>query len=166
MRSKLRKVIKLSKLLKIQTETKIKEEIISPLKTLELNVISTFHKIDELGNYTDYKWFYDLEKQQLIRYIKELHDIWNYRLQLSPNVKYNISPNGDPFRSINLYYILNYDIFFLKKSILNVINKFVDSGIDNEAKSLGAIYVLTALTLVSNDAAVSIPWLYQSVIPL
>jgi len=33
MRSKLRKVIKLSKLLKIQTETKIKEEIISPLKT-------------------------------------------------------------------------------------------------------------------------------------
>ena len=166
MRRKLRNVIKLSNLLKIPIETKIKVEIISPLKMFELNVISTFNKIDELGNYTYYKWFYDLEKQQLIRYIRELHDIWNYRLQLTPNVKHNISPNGDPFGSINLYNILNYDRFFLKKSILNVINKFVDSGLDNEAKSLGAIYVLTALTLVSNDAAVSMPWLYHSVIPL
>ena len=76
MKRKLRKVIKLSNLLKIPVETKIKEEIISPFKTFELNVISTFHKIDELGNYTDYKWFYDLDKQQLIRYIRELHDIW------------------------------------------------------------------------------------------
>jgi hypothetical protein len=131
-----------------------------------LNVISTFHKIDELGNYTDYKWFYDLEKQHLVRYIRELHDIWNYRLQLSSNVKHSISPNGDPFRSINLYNVLNYDRFLLKKSILNVINTFVNSGLDNEAKSLGAIYVLTALTLVSSNAAVSMPWLYHSVIPL
>ena len=39
----------------------------------------------------------------------------------------------------------------------------VKNGITEEDKSLGAFYVLSALTLVNNDAADSLPWLYQSV---
>ena len=39
----------------------------------------------------------------------------------------------------------------------------VSNGNSNEDKSLGAFYVLSALTLVNNDAAESLPWLYQSV---
>ena len=39
----------------------------------------------------------------------------------------------------------------------------VSNGNSNENKSLGAFYVLSALTLVNNDAAESLPWLYQSV---
>ena len=69
------------------------------------------------------------------------------------------------FRNINLYNILNYDVFFLKKVTLNIIDELINTGIDAEYKSLGAIYVLTALTLVSNDAAAAMPWLYHSVVP-
>lgn len=41
--------------------------------------------------------------------------------------------------------------------------KFVNSGIDKDSKTLGAYYVLGALTLVSTEASTSLPWLYQSV---
>ena len=161
----LKKIIKLSKILKINIQTKIKEEIISPKKTFELKVASIFNDIDELGNYTNYLWFYNLDKMQLIRYVRELYDIWTYRLQLDNDTKYKICSRGNPFRNLNLYNILNYDVFFLKKVTLNVINDFVNTGHDNDYKSLGAIYVLTALTIVSQDAATAMPWLYQSVLP-
>ncbi len=39
----------------------------------------------------------------------------------------------------------------------------VTKGINHASKTLGANYVLCALTLVNNDAAQSLPWLYQSV---
>ena len=41
--------------------------------------------------------------------------------------------------------------------------KFVNSGTDNDSKSLGAYYILGALTLVNTDAANALPWLFQSV---
>lgn len=39
----------------------------------------------------------------------------------------------------------------------------VNSGINNDSKSLGCYYILSALTLVNSDAAESMPWLYESV---
>jgi hypothetical protein len=39
----------------------------------------------------------------------------------------------------------------------------VFSGIDNDSKILGSYYVLGALTLVSQNAANSLSWLFQSV---
>ncbi len=160
------RMIRLCKILNIDIDIKIKQEIISPNKAFELRVISLFNKIDELGNYSDYNWFYKLEKHNLVRFIRELYDIWMYRLQLSNSIKRNICPRGDPFRNTNLYNILNLDVFILKKLIISVMEEFVHYGNDNESKSLGAIYILTALTLVSHDAASSLPWLYHSVMPI
>ena len=40
----------------------------------------------------------------------------------------------------------------------------IPSGIDQDSRSLGALYVLTALTLVSPNAADAMPWLYNSVV--
>lgn len=39
----------------------------------------------------------------------------------------------------------------------------VKSGHTADSRSLGAYYVLAALTLVSEDARIALPWLYQSV---
>jgi hypothetical protein len=50
----------------------------------------------------------------------------------------------------------------VKKYILEVLEKFVNSGIDRDSKSLGCYYVLGALTIVNPTAASSLPWLYQS----
>lgn len=51
----------------------------------------------------------------------------------------------------------------LRKYNLEILEKFVNSGIDRDSRCLGAYYVLGALTLVSEDAATSLPWLYQAV---
>jgi hypothetical protein len=51
----------------------------------------------------------------------------------------------------------------VRKYTLEILENFVNSGIDRDNKCLGAYYVLGALTLVSEDAATSLPWLYQAV---
>ena len=56
------------------------------------------------------------------------------------------------------------DLDSAKNSILNVIENFINNGVDNDSKSLGAYYVLASLTLVNSNAAEAIPWLYQSVL--
>jgi len=55
------------------------------------------------------------------------------------------------------------NIINIKKNVLDILEKLVNSGVDKDNKSLGAYYVLGALTLVNNNAATSLPWLFQSV---
>ena len=50
-----------------------------------------------------------------------------------------------------------------ESNLLAVLEKLVNTGVDKDSKSLGAYYVLGALTLVNQDAATSLPWLFQSV---
>jgi hypothetical protein len=73
-------------------------------------------------------------------------------------------PVGNPFtRLVNfnqLHTIENIDE--VRKYTLDILEKFVNFGIDRDNKCLGAYYVLGALTLVSEDAASSLPWLYQA----
>ena len=51
----------------------------------------------------------------------------------------------------------------VKVNILNIFDKMINSSTDQNNQSLGAFYILGALTLVSNQAAESMPWLYESV---
>ena len=51
----------------------------------------------------------------------------------------------------------------VRKLILDIIDKLVNTGIDKDNKCLGAFYVLGAITLVNTDAATTLPWLYQAV---
>jgi hypothetical protein len=73
-------------------------------------------------------------------------------------------PLGNPFTRMPTYQILQTmeNLDDVRKHILDVIDKFVNSGIDKDNKCLGAYYVLGALTLVNNDAATALPWLFQA----
>jgi hypothetical protein len=130
-----------------------------------MRTLTFFQNIDSLGNYSSPEWFLTLNRNQLIKFLRELSDIWNYRAQLSNEMKQNICPpNGDPFRNINLSYIVNEpDSLGIKKKVLDVLERFVNNGVDRDSKTLGAYYVLGALTLVNDSAASSLPWLFQSV---
>lgn len=142
-----------------------KENIEDKSKSIEFKIITLFQKIDEHGFITNIEWFNSLSRIHLLRYIRELGDIWNYRAQLSLETKRNICPpNGNPFVYFNNQnFYSTVSINQLKYSILKVIECLVNTGVSNESKSLGAFYVLAALTLVNTDAAESLPWLYQSV---
>ena len=158
-------IIKLSKILKIDIILNIEPTInLSDAKTIELRALSLFQNINALGNYSDSAWFLSLNRIELIKLVRELSDIWNYRLQITNETKRNICPpHGDPFRNINMSYIYSEpEINIVKKVILEFLEKFVNSGVDTDSKSLGAYYVLGALTIVNNSAATTIPWLFQT----
>jgi hypothetical protein len=65
---------------------------------------------------------------------------------------------------INLQMLRQQSRETLRNTSLYVIENMVDKGQDANAKSLGAFYVLAALTLVNQDAAAALPWLYESVV--
>ena len=162
------KIIKLSPCLNIELTINLeKEDISDKKKYLEFKLINVFQKIDEFGFITQLEWFNDLSRTELLRYIRELSDIWNYRAQLSNEVKRSICPpNGNPFNNVNntLHLLMNQNIDQIRFNVLKVMENLIKNGINNENRSLGAFYVLSALTLVSPQAAESLPWLYQSVV--
>jgi hypothetical protein len=163
----LKMIVRTSKILniKINVDFDTNIGIVSNAKNVELRALALFQNIDSLGNYSSPEWFLTLNRIQLIKFLRELTDIWNYRAQLSNEIKQNICPpTGDPFRNINISHIINEnDILNIKKYILDVLEKFVNNGVDRDSKTLGAYYVLGALTLVNDSAATSLPWLFQSV---
>ncbi len=160
-----RDLLRLSLVLKIDIKTKIEEEpVVSFKKALELRVRALFQAIDELGNYSKPEWFLNLGKEMLIDFLNELIDIWHYRVDLSSETKSAICPGGNPFCKIkdieDLEHVNNIDK--LREILLVPLEKMVYTGIDRDSKSLGALYILGALTLVNDEASTSLPWLYQS----
>jgi hypothetical protein len=131
---------------------------------VELRTLTLFQNIDAMGNYSDPKWFLSLSRHQLVKLIRELTDIWNYRAQLSNEIKRSICPpHGDPFRHFNMHFVqTDFDLVNVKKVILEVLEKFVNTGVDIDSRTLGAYYVLGSLTLVNPLAATALPWLFQS----
>jgi len=164
---KIRHFIQLSHTLKepIIITLKDNDENMSHKKRIALKTLSIFHRIDTFGHITDTSWFLTLERPQLIRFIRELQDIWEYRANLADHIKRQICPpNGHPFHGINITSLLQRNKETLQRNILYIMENLISKGINADSKSLGAFYILSALTLVSHSAAVALPWLYESVV--
>ena len=160
------RIIKLSNILKTKINLCIEKDMpdIGSDKALQLRTLELFQFIDRLGNYSSNEWFLSLSKIKLIRFLRELEDIWEYRASISFQNKIKICPpNGNPFLGINILNLryIEHDLK-LKFFVLNIIEKFVYSGIDETYQNLGAMYVLGALTIVNEQAAIAMPWLYES----
>ena len=161
-------IIRLSKLLKKKIIVNVEDETekMSSKKKQEMRILNIFSKIDELGNYSDAKWFTNLEQPQLARFLGELYEIWNFRAQLSNEVKCQIAPpNGRPFRQnvfFNINNLMAESLESLRKIGVTIMENLILNGVSKDSKSLGAYYILGALTLVNANAAESLPWLYQS----
>ena len=160
-------LIRISKILKIDIEVDIKDvcDDLSDTKSVELKILDLFQFIDSLGNYSNPEWFLSLVKPQIIKFMRELVDIWNYRAQLPSEVKRLIYPPlGNPFATLNFNAFINENnIVKLQKMTLYYMERIVKSAHDNDHKALGAYYVLGALTIVNPNAAEALPWLFQSV---
>ena len=162
----IRAFIRLSKILKEPIKINLQNDMqyLSQAKRLELKTLSIFYRIDSFGHITDATWFLRLNRQRLIRYVKELQDIWNYRAALTPEKKKAICPpTGNPFHGINIHSLVQKNSETLQRNILYIMENLISKSSDKDDQALGAFYVLAALTLVSNSAAIALPWLYQSV---
>jgi hypothetical protein len=162
----IRKFIKLSHIFKypIKITLKNNNDSLSHKKKIAFKTLSIFHRIDTFGHITDTSWFLSLNRIELVRFLRELQDIWEYRANLSNIVKRQICPPaGNPFHGINIHSLIHKNSETLQRNILYIMENLISRGINKDSKALGAFYILAALTLVSHSAATALPWLYQSV---
>lgn len=141
------------------------EEILTRRQKIVLQLTDLFQIIDDLGNISDINWILNLNKRQLVILMRELHDIWGYRAQLDDETKRNICPpNGTPFHDIHMNMINRFqDTNYLLETCIHMFSNMLKTTADDSNKSLAALYILSALTIVSQEAADSLPWLFQSV---
>jgi hypothetical protein len=135
-------------------------------KPINVRILELFMEIDLLGNYTDSNWFINLEKREYIRYYRYLYDIWHYRGQMTHETKRRICRLHDPFintslSSLNLATTTTDDC---RAVCLYIMENMVYTGIDVEYQKLGALHVLSVLTIVSMDARRNMMWLYESLV--
>ena len=134
-------------------------------RPISTRVSEVFIAMDRLGNYTSSEWFNRLDLRGYIRLYRHLYDIWYVRSGLSYETRSLICPYGCPFDGIfrhrMLYSELTHDQ--IKTACVIVFENLVYSGITDEYKTLGAFYSLSALTIVSNEARLAMPWLYEAV---
>lgn len=137
-------------------------------KQEELFIVDLFQHINTLGNYSDSEWFISLQRAELIRFVRNIHDIWYYRANLSQEMKERICPtNGNPFMLNNIHVNMNVISLLTDPEIrticVSIIERMVRRGVSREDQCLGAFYVLATLTIVSQDARNALPWLYEAV---
>ena len=84
-------------------------------------------------------------------------------MQLTNDTKRRIiPPHGNPFLNYHLTYIAQQPILYIQNQVIRLIDNLITKGLTNEFRTLGVFYVLTALTIVSQQAAQSLPWLFES----
>jgi hypothetical protein len=131
-------------------------------KPLDTRVRELFMEIDQLGNYTQSSWF-NLPLPGYMRLYRYLYDIWQFRAQLSIETQRHICSLGDPFQRLGRLNEIPGSIDQMKSRCLFVMEYMVHTGTDIEYRRLGALHVLSALTLVSLNARNAMRWLYESV---
>ena len=133
-------------------------------RTTDERILELFMEIDQLGNYTQSYWFSNLSERGLIYFYRYLYDIWTHRGQLSSQTKQCICPLQDPFSNIFRVNLQTADINELRRHCLFVMEHMVYTGTDIEYQKIGALHVLSAMTLISLPARQSMYWLYEGLV--
>lgn len=156
---------KLSKLLSLTDKDNMidnEEIILTKRQILKQKTIDIFSQMEQYGYSCDIKWFLNLHARKLKNLYKNMEDIWNYRLNLSNQIKSNISPpNGIVFNIPVSQIMNNYNCESLQEIILNEVSKF-NNAINEEYKKLGYMYFLLGLGTVSVDCYSSHQWLMHA----
>lgn len=132
---------------------------------IDVRIRELFMEINLLGNYAESRWFLDLDRLRLARFYQFYHDWWNTRSRLPISVRNKICILGEPFVDIRLVYLYpttEFDEY--REACIRLMEMMVYGGIDIEYRKLGAMQLLTILTIVSIPARNAMPWLYESVL--
>jgi hypothetical protein len=137
----------------------------TPEQQMRMKIVDIFSKIDELNYYSSPEWFLEMESDDHRNFYAHLHNIWTHRAGLSMAQKNTIVPGFHTrlFRFAH-WALADQSIESLQRMNLQVIRLLITSATDRNDRILGAMYVISALTLVSDSARTAYPWLYESVV--
>ncbi len=152
----------IQKLQKSGISLEIERPKLSKEKEIELKCVDIFLRIDLLDNYTQSKWFMDLDVKGLLKFYANAKDIWNYRLGMTPAAKQRILQSSIHAFDLDIEYLKKLPSkIALQNMILREIDRFISEGINREERKLGAMLMLTALVETSAQAAQGLPHLVQ-----
>lgn len=126
-------------------------------QTYTHRVVSLCSHMDTLGHTTDTDWFLNLDSTQWRKMCSELADIWSYRARLDNRARHRIAgtwPIAIPHA--------DWSHAEIRNSGMDQLERLAYRGVDREAQALGTYYILIALTMVSNNAAGVLSWLYEA----
>ena len=127
-------------------------------KRIHQKTIDIFSKIEQFGYECNFQWFLRLRRRELRNLYKNLEDIWNYRLQLTYEIKSRIAPPNGLVFTTSFQEVMGMDKQDLQELILQEILKF-DGAVQDSDKKLGFMYFIIGLGSVSLDCHNSHPWL-------
>lgn len=136
----------------------------TPEQATRMKVVDLFSRIDELNYYSSPDWFIELTVAGQSRFYRELYLIWNVRAGLTSAQKNAIVPQFQTrlFR-VPPSAARGMTLEALQKLNMGIIRLMISAATDRNDRILGAMYVVTALTLVHPGARAAYPWLYESV---
>tara|TARA_B100000902_G_C27303069_1_gene913928 strand:+ start:454 stop:1632 length:1179 start_codon:yes stop_codon:yes gene_type:complete len=140
------------------------------IEPIDTRINNLFYIFDNYGNYTQSIWFYSLSFGKLVSFYRQLNDIWNGRNNpISNDVKRKICVLFDPFQ-VNFSRPIVYNrnshddsMNTMRVLCITLMENMIMHSIDEEFSKIGALNCLTALTVVSHHARVTMPWLYESI---
>lgn len=136
----------------------------TPEQQWRMKVVDLFHKIDELNYYSSPDWFIGLNAYGQSKFYRELFDIWNFRAGLSNIQKNSIVPQyHQKIFKHSPFTISIQPITSIQKINMSTIRHLITSAEDRNDRILGAMYVVTAFTVVNRQARIAYPWLYDSI---
>lgn len=159
--------VRLGKLLKAGISTELSNSVVamSRGRAMEMRALTLFQAIDALGFYSDHHWFTRLTRSQIILLLDLLLDIWTYRTTLSIEYRRQISPpNGNPYMNTIMPRVQMFvePLVRVQTCALGILERLVFPGVDHDHRWQGAFYVLGALTMVSAEASMALPWVFST----
>ena len=155
-------------IIRLSLQSKINDIRNRPLVS---RINEAFMDIGYLDFYTNANWFFNMNRHQCYVFLQRIKNIWDYGFRNNYNryerildeTKNRICFLHDPFLNVNF----NIDedqisAIDIQTQCIYVIENFIYLGIDTDNRKLGAMYVLAALTTVSNEARSTLNWLYEN----
>jgi hypothetical protein len=132
---------------------------------LSLACTDIFRAIEDLGYYTDPNWFMELDRIHLQRYYMELADIWFHRAGLSIEDRNRICPPPTHAFPMSVQGSLAASHKAMRHLLLRTLRVLVTAAPNRADRQTGVMYVLGALSLVSQGCRVAYPWMFEMFAP-
>jgi hypothetical protein len=128
-----------------------------------MKIVELFRQINELHYYSSPEWFLSMDESDHRAFYRELYDIWTYRAFLTTVQKNTIVPDYQRrlFQRSPLH--IPDTLEGLQRLNRSIIKQLISSAEDIQDRVLGAMYVISAFTIINEEARAAYPWLYESV---
>jgi hypothetical protein len=151
----------ISRMTRFKQDWFFKQEEMTEDEKIREYALETFHKIDMLGNYTDFNWILELHIFSLKDLYKRTKDMFDYRINLSNVEKQKYVENGIAFGKSTQF----VDNVNSKNGVIRIIldeyNRFLDYSSNIEDKKTAILWLLSSLVEISHNARIALPHLDQ-----